>query len=755
MITFLQKYQRAMTVAITVCVVSTFVFFGTSRAFLSHESEAQNDVVCTCNGIDITRRQMKFRSFFLGSEITDTQDPKLAWAALLNPGFVSELIIETGLAEELIQRDAISQAWIRGKYAKESVWSGYRHPQMGYLNFSNMISQLSPPFQHTLKQYQQTEPKDVVVEKLNLWKQARKTPFHVMRTLIRYQEKSAGIESAGGPASRLLQPFGYQSLQEWFGPRFIYLCTQVISQGAKEAEKLGYTLSNNMAEKLLDEKISELWQEYKKSQPDLTFIQFRQQLLVQMGVELPELIALWRDCSLFEKLCYHEGGRFLVDTVTCNRMASFLSDRVEVDTYELTQDFHLNSLRDMCQLQLYWQMTCGSSLTELEVPLAMRSVDELLRTAPELMAYSVKLNVRSLSLDALRTSIGIRGLLQWQAKDLLWPLLLEQSKELCDVEKAQMPSSAAERMQCLLSLSSSQRETLDRISIRWLVEHEPSYFQDYLQSQTPTEQTYRLPLADTRQPLEGIASARELIEKLQKQTLLCPYTQDGQTIYSIELKSEVQEQLLGFGEVKTSGILDGLLTKRLESHYETMKISRSASIFKDGKVQPFKTVQDYVMVDLFQNLLVGLQHQMAKNTTSKVEMKIQDPRAAAELVSWRFWNYMKSSLEKIQKAEGLPKLPWSWVASSATLNREQTLRTPLQAVFDLEPEMWLSLVQNGKPLDKLVCCRAHIKVDADPFTLEDQLDDTMTSSINRLALQKWLESIKLDVDMALIKGEGS
>lgn len=751
MMTFLHKYQRAATVIISICMISTFVFFGTSRAFIP-KNEMAETVVVKKGKMSITLQKMQMRSFFLSSEISEATNPRHLFCSLINLGFLSEYIFETGLAEQILTLDPQSIQELELKWAKEAKWSGYQHPKLGYLNFSSLLSQINPSCQRALKQYQSKKPESIAKEKIALWREIHKTPFQAIRSLVRYQESGSGLAQDTSLSPKNIQPFGYQSLDEWFGPRFIALCVQVIELGARKAENLGYNVSWSMAQKFLEARLQELFTAFQAHDKNINYASFERQLFQNIGFEKSDLISLWQDLLLFERLAHHEGSRVFIDPLICQAMAKFASEEVKTVCYEMADVYRISNLKDMASIQLYWHLVSGLKLDDTSIPQKTLSVNEISRVAPELISKSAKLAVRTLTLDEIRQAMGLKQLLLLQAREDMWPKVLELSSDLKAVAKGVVKPTMEQKLDWLSNLKAKDREILDRTAIALLAEKEPEPLRELLSAQEVKEEVLKFPLASVRQPLKGIANAREMFEALGRQTLLIPYTQDRIHYYSLELRSEPTDEIISYGVAKNGGILEALLTRRLQSHYESMKATSPAVLTKDGKVLGFKASQDKVIISLFQNLLAKLAHFRSKVCLEANLKPLDTPEIATDLATWRYSPFFQESIEKLQQnEEPFMDLDWSLRKTERSFTREKTIHTPLESIFNAKDGVWLSTSFEGKPLDRIIQRISATQSEGNPYSLADRAHMNFASKIDQAALAEWLNSLELDVELKYLQ----
>ena len=255
MLEFFRKYQRYFFLIITVVIIISFSFFGTYNTITSnpiHEQIAFKAV----DGTEVTRAELEEMAIFLG---TDKQD-KLLFGGLwgpnfLNDGVVKNDILATGLAAILTEQYANDiQPDLYTRLEKEKRYALYVHPEAKFLNVESAWGYFAPSLKGSFDELRHSNnpiSPEALNARINLYLGEKKFPAPLLRQVLRYQEKQYSWLTPDINLDRTdLSLFGYHTVEDWFGPKFMRIIAEFIINSAKIAEQKGYEVSK--AETLAD-----------------------------------------------------------------------------------------------------------------------------------------------------------------------------------------------------------------------------------------------------------------------------------------------------------------------------------------------------------------------------------------------------------------------------------------------------------------------------------------------------------------------
>ncbi len=726
----LRRQQRLITIAITVCCISTFVFFGSSRAFAPSHS-ASNEVVWQVGELKLSQQEISARAHFLACEMAGAMQSPSTWCAWMNPGFISQWILNSGLGAQMIQSSPLMLKEMAQAKAKEARWQGYKHPYLGHLNYEAILSQFNPPLAQALKKWK-SDSECLAEVKIELYKQAARMPSEFFATVIRYHEASVPNQQKDASlGERSMAVFGYESMEQWFGKAFMNSCVKLIAMGAQEALSLGYDISETEIRQTVHARLEEIWSKLGEKGLDMSLPAFKAQMFRSFGMNEEGFIKFWKELVLFENFYHHQGSQTFADPLAAQAMSAFTQETREIELYEIPAAFRVNSLEALAKLQLYWHFVTGLSLSDPVVPLHMRQVNEISTACPELMARRITLEWKTLKMEDLRARLGPKKMIVLQSQDDIWPVMVSHGLP-------QQAKSVKERMEGLYALDKTTREKIDKETLKWLLKHKPEEVASFFEETQPHKETLLFAHASARQPIEGITNINQLLKELEKGPMTCPYTQDENHYYLFNLVDKGQEVLLDFSQSQELSILEALLSKKLKVHYETMKSRQAPALYKEGKLLEFSKVRAQVMMDLFQPVLIELQHQMAQWASQAPKSQIYKLVEANEAASYRFVALLQqTSLLESQENETLAWLP---VKTVQNLRRTDAYSGPLAQIFERSAGEWTS-VESVKPLlfqkAKLVKVLPRSKDQGDIWSIVDSSQLMLDAVVSQEYLQSW------------------
>jgi hypothetical protein len=743
MIDFLNRYQRAVTIAITVCVVTTFVFFGVSKAFIDPSSSHQEQIIWTTKTRKLSAKQFSQRSEFLACENADFTNKRELLMSWLNPGFVSEWFLQTGIGKWILEQDTESLQYLKKQYQKERNWSGYKHPNMKQLNFQSMLDQFNPDLSSSLVKWKRLKKDNQLIEdKLELWLKAKAMPFHIFRDLIRYQE-STQPQDLQDPSlnSRSMQLFGYNTLQGWFGKNFLSLCTQLVGYGAEAAESLGYQVSSEQIEMSLKSQLTPIWQGLIKHQPELTFEELKIHAIESCGMPRDDFYSFWRDLLLFDKFFRHEGSQVWLDSLSANQFSKWVAQEAELEIYQVPKDYQVANFQNLYHLQMYLQAISGIDLQSTNVPKKILETHQIALKAPELLSKRVRLEVRALNLDDCKQLMSPKDLFALEASDAVWKVLIHQLPAFA-LKAKNNSATKSKRLQLLSELTDLDRELIDKIAVRWLVENEPQKVQNQLMAKEPMTKDFSFILASLSQPLEGISNAKEFLDHLEKDTKDNLYTQDGMHYYHVKRLSDVIDEVLSLSEAKKSGVLEAYSLKKLKNHYEVMKSKPSSAVFSQGKLLDFAQVLELVALDFFQPLLVDLQRLHSPRSSAKAEFVIL--KDAHEVAGYRYNAFLEEQhLALKENRFEISSAPWALECTHEKKKLDSCARTPLAAAFKLKPGEWLQLMDKNSS-SQLVRLIKIESLNQSTYQVAQPVQAVMADLADEISLLQWIKTLSLD-----------
>ena len=571
MLEIFRKYQRYLFLLITVVIIISFSFFGTYST-LGTNSYHEQVAFTAIDGTPIKRSELDQMTLFISTDADD----KLLFGGLWGPNFLNDGVVkkdflQTGLAQLLAAQYAsdINQD-LASRLEKEKRFVPYEHPQAHFLSVETIWNYMAPGMKSDFETIRSsTNPVDPEAfnARVNLYLGERKLSAPMLRQILSYQQKQYSWLTPDPNLDRTdLSLYGYHTLDDWFGPRFMRLIAEFIINSAKIAEKQGYSITR--AEAIADlMQNSDVSFKQNLSNPNLGVAngnEYFTEQLHRMGLDPNKAADLWMQVMLFRRLFHDMGHSVFVDPLAFSKINSYTLESIEGNVYRLPQDLRLSSFKDMQLFETYLNAISKRPEDEkglLTPPNKFYSVAEVAKKTPQLVQKRYLLDVAQVDKNLLTAKVSIKETWKWESEPQNWDKLKLQFPELAS-KKAETPES---RLAALDGLDDKARAKVDAYARKEIVNAHPEWLEKALQETSAHRLTVSLKLKGGTTPFAGLEKNEDLMRLLDKAKLaeqdptLTQYSADNNTFYRIVVldRSPAQE-ILTFAEAKKDGSLEGL-----------------------------------------------------------------------------------------------------------------------------------------------------------------------------------------------------
>lgn len=625
MLDFFRRYQRSFFIVITVVIIVSFSFFGTFQTFSNREQE--DKVAFTAiDGSKVRKSELSDMVAFLTSDAHDFLFSNTSSGNALNDGVISNDFLETGLAQ-VIAAPYLPEIGEeeQTRLEREKRYTPYAHPKAPFLTAEQIWAYYAPDIKNNferLRSYDSARSFDAFSTRVNLFVAERKFPAPYLKQFLRYQESShKWLPQDPNLAYQNLALFGYYNAQDWFGRNFIELMAQYIINSAKIAEQKGYKVTKEEALGSLFRNAESAFRD-SRSQGLITGANagdFFQDQLRRLGLDQSRAVKVWTQVLLFRTLFFENADSVLVDTSTYAPFYHHLNEYVDIDYFQLPQEFRFSSIRELEQFAIYLSAVgVPQNQTKkqelLILPEQFLSPSEVKKAYPELVERKVVLRWSNVNKDQLQTKIGVKNTWEWQVADKNWNKLKEKYPELA----GKADDSLEARLAILDKVDPARRSQIDSFSRQEIIEEHPEWIKKALEEAALQEEEVSLREQGGKLPFEGIKDQLQLLTLIDSAPLnewsdkLSHYSQDGVHIYRIQVLDRSKPELvLSFADAKADRTMDKLLDKTLESSYSRLRTKEPALFLKDdGEWKPFKDVKDNVANLYFESLLSKLDREV-------------------------------------------------------------------------------------------------------------------------------------------------
>lgn len=660
MLHFLRKHQKYFFFVISVVVIASFSFFGTYDTLPSNAIHEQ--VVFTAlDGTKVTRAELDAMVVFLS---TDNDDKRIfggAWGPnFLNDGVVKNDVLATGIGEilaasypDIVGRDLASHL------EKEKRYPFYTHPQAKFISAESAWEYFAPGMKthlRTLRKAENPLDSDAFSARVALYLAERQFPAPLLRQVLRYQQQQ---QSWLTPDPNLeyadLSLFGYHTMEDWFGLRFMRIIAEFIMNSSALAEQKGYdvTKTEALADLMRNAEIS--FQQNANS-PHLgvaNSTEYMNEQLRLLGMDRTKAVKVWRQVLLFRRLFQDVGNAALVDGLTHQTFSNFAKEAVSGDLYRLPADLRLKDYRALQKFETYLYAVAKRARIDkmsdkelLSLPTAFLSLDEVKRKYPEMVQKKYVLEIAQANKIALQAKVGLKETWNWEVEDKNWDRLKKEFPDL----GVKPGKTRDERFAALDSLDDLTRGRIDMYARKAIVEEHPEWLEKALAETSPKQMSIGIRSKGGNSIFTGLENREELIKLLDQASLnsepagkLAKFSGDNIHFYRIKvIERNPNEEILTFAEANRDGVLDQLLDQTLEAQYVKIRDANPKEFQNaDRSWKAFADVKDLVADQYFEKLLKAIQ------ADAKEEKKLTGDRSA----SLRLLAYMRDARAKIQKGD--------------------------------------------------------------------------------------------------------
>ncbi len=613
MLGFFRKYQKYFFIFVTTIIVISFSFFGVINSL--NGPQISDPVVRTAiDGTKVKKSELEQMAYFL---TTDAQD-KLYFGGRRGPNFLNDGVLQndflqSGLASVLArQYGDFLRGDLDARAKKERNFKLYRHPQAEFISVENAWNFLAPDMKRHFSQLQGGE-NPVSEEEFNarvqLYLGQRKlSPLTVKQVLAYQNQQYSWVPQDPNLPQTDLSVFGYKTIDDWFGPRFIRLASALILDVAKMAEQQGLKVSDDEATASLI-KQTRVSYEQNKSSPYFESVNADDYLKNQlrlMHMDMKQAVNLWKKVLLFRRYFDVVGNSVLVDRLPYKNFADYASLAVHGNLYRLSDAMRLSHFQDLQRFEYYLSAVAKRDQENpLALPTEFYSSDEVARHYPEFVQKRYEVSIASVDTVELQNEVGTKEMWNWQMQDENWDLLRNTFTDL-GVRDA---SGREDRFAALNSLNRDARNKIDQFSKEMIVKENPEWIDRALESHRPQTRIIGIRMGGSVPVLPGVENGVELAGLLDRSAPeLSKYTEDGRHYYRIQrLRTAPEMDVLTFAEVKNDGSLDERLRTVLEEHYEKIR-EENPDKYKtaSGEWKSFSDARDRVAKDYFTDVLLAV-----------------------------------------------------------------------------------------------------------------------------------------------------
>lgn len=706
MLGFLRKYQRFFFLIITVVIVISFSFFGTSPTTPEQQVYFQDETVVELqDGTSVKRSELDAMARFLS---TDSLDAWVFGGAagfnFLNDGFVRRDILGSGIAEILVREHLdVLEPELTQRLRGEKAFVPYVHPAVKFLGVEQIWQQVAPPLYDAyteLRSLENAATPEAFATRVRLYLAESALPQPLLkRFLVQQQQQYDWIPEDPYLAQRDLALFGYHRVDEWFGQGFQQLVAQLTLRVAQEATKRGYEVTDEEVYADLMRNASLSFQQISGgagAAADQIADAYARQLRA-MNLSETQAVRIWRQVMLFRRLVEDVGFVPFVDPLLSKGFQEFATASVDVERFELPMQLRINSFRKFQELETYLGEVSADKSDTLLLPTSFKDAAQV---NPHFLQKRFVVMLRETSTQDLQAGVNIRDAWKWQLEDQNWQRLQEEFPEL----RNSSADSDDARFAALEELDSVVRARVDRFARESIVAEHPEWIDAALEDPEANRLELRLLKEGGAAPLAGITDMPAFTRLLEQalegsetaKAELERYRPDETHVYRIHVVDGSSDwEVMTFAEAVRNDAVAAVLDRRLERHYQRIRDDNPES-YQDaqGKWKDIKQVRSKVAEDYFKKQLAQLRREEASSL--KGEASVDDVAATRLLAQLRHVR------ERLLAGDDVS----SWIEEASQDNEMNVLelseRKPLALQWSLARRNMTVRRDQGNEIDQLV-----------------------------------------------------
>lgn len=631
MLGFLRKYQKFFFIIIAAAIIVSFSFFGTYSALNTQTQVPDKELVKGVSGKPIMQQELAALCRLIESSPYSRGAGDKSMPNFFNDGVIEKDFLASGLGVMLTKGyfDELKPD-LDARVKKIHHYRPYVHPKSLQISVENVWARFAPRMSEhyrTLKAKSDQATAETLAVMSQLFIDQALLPSDTLKQVLAMQQQQQNVEPDPLLANSDLTLFGFKTMEDWFGPRFVPLLAQFILNAAQLAEEKGYDVK---AEEIRAELYQNIYQGYQQVSRNSQLKpeevdQYFQMKMHSLGLDEPALLSAWKKVMLFRRLFEDGGNSVLIDALVYRQFEKYAKENVHVALYQLPSTLQLADFRTMLKLQVYLESIAADASrlrSDLRLPRQFASLETIEKRAPELVERQFELEWSSISKEELMRSISIKETWDWETEDSHWELLGKNFSEVAALKA----TSKAQRLAALDTLEQKLRGKIDQFARSKMADEHPEKIQLALEQKAlPQTSSVGIRAKGGELPLKGLKNSSELIGLFERAALkgeagnaanrqLQFYSPDKENFYRIQIISRSSEKkVLTFEEALKDSTLDKLLDKRLEEAYpEVRKKDLAYFQLSNGQWKPFKEVKDQIGKRLYADLLKAIEDQYSR-----------------------------------------------------------------------------------------------------------------------------------------------
>lgn len=590
MLQFFRKHQKFFFIIVTFFIVISFSFFGTSGTFSQRDEMPDREIGQLVDGSVL--KEQKLNSFMRLLEHGIEEGSRST--NLLNDSVVHKDLMLSGLGEILAEHlfEELGPE-LREKWQRVKNYSPYVHPYASHISAKAVWGQMAPQINVLLEEVK-AAPAEFSKQQLPLLfklysAQADFPPPLLLQMLYYQQIQGNEVRPDPGLPTANVGLFGFQSIEDWFGPKFVEEVGKFVLNVACIAREEGYVVKKEEAQIDLLRNVYQalrMFQQEKAPNSEEAQNAFVNQVRY-LGLTEANAIEYWREVLLFRRLFHEVGESVFLDRLALQQFKNFAKPSHEICSYHLPRDLKFTDFWEMLKFQRYIEVAFEGDYMGL--PTEQRDPETVRNEHPELVYKPFEVEVATVTKISVAAGVSLKQTWDWEGEEENFARLQEEFPVLAGKEA----KSIVDRIQALDELDQRTRFNIDNFARNALVNVHPEWIDEALARTDREEKTLKVRL----QGGESALSGEHFLALLEvEDAALAKYSTDEETFYSIRVVEKGKGwHILTFEEASGDATLEIMLDVLLQTAYADLKFE-----------EPYEDVQDEVGAKVYADLLQSI-----------------------------------------------------------------------------------------------------------------------------------------------------
>jgi hypothetical protein len=588
MLGFFRRFQKFFFIIVTFFIAISFLFFGINNAMMDKQEVVDKKIGELVDGSPLMERRLQGLIAMLEHGVEEgTRTPNL-----LSGSIVHKRFILSGLGRILAHHvfDDIKDE-LKERFQRASLYTPYQHPYTPHISAQQIWIQNCPQILSLLSRIQSHEgnfTREQVDLLFDCYCAQASFPAPLLHQMLDYYERqSHGVRPDPGLKGANLALFGFESVKDWFGARFIDQMSRFIFNASLFAKEQGYGVSIEEARKDLYRNVSRAIEHLQGGQQaDIEQIHAVYMNQIQrLGLSEGEAVLIWQDVLSFERMVEETGQGVFFDSLFPDQFKRFAAKGATVIHYEMPEPLRFNTFYDLLRFERYKEIVSECGL--LDLPQSMRDSQDLLEEHPDLVYKRFDVELSSVTKDEVAARVSLKKTWEWEGDAENYAHLVNEFSVL----EGKSAATFEERMESLDQIDPSIRLKIDQYARLSLVAAHPEWIEEELFNCSASCHTLEVRLKQDGHPFSG-SDFLALIEG-DSPELKC-YSPDGITYFSIStLEKYPGWNIVAFEDA--NDVLEEKLDHILRVAYDN-----------SGESSPYDQVRDRIAASVYRDLICAI-----------------------------------------------------------------------------------------------------------------------------------------------------